>query len=65
MVKELNAIVIEPVPGEKPLAYSYRHNIRWSYVKKFCSDMKRKYPGATHVNFYDKQTRRFAGQVRI
>jgi hypothetical protein len=63
---KMTAIVIEPVPGEvKPLAYRYDHGIEEKYLQKVCNDMKRKFPGATHMNLYDRNTRRFIRQIRF
>lgn len=60
-----NAIVIEPVLGEKPLAHKYRHNITDKYLPKFVNDMQKKFPLATHINFYNKKTRVFYKQVQL
>lgn len=60
-----NAIVVQPVPGEKPLTWKYIHNITDRYIPKFIKSMKRKYPDATHINFYYKLSRKFVKQVQL
>jgi hypothetical protein len=62
----LIGIVIAVIDG-KPTGKKYVHNIKDTthYKGKFCNDMKRKWPTATHVNFYDKTTGEFSERIEL
>jgi hypothetical protein len=65
--KKVRGIVIEPVPGQdKPLArkYEYIYNSP-AGISTFLGNMKKKFPNATHVNFYCRKTNSFIEKIYL
>jgi hypothetical protein len=61
----LTAIIIDSVNG-KAVGRKYR-NIKDNAIAKerFCSHAKRVFPNATHVNFYEKDSKDYKEQIRL
>ena len=65
--EKISGIVIVPVPGEEKAEgkkYLYIDNTQHG-VSTFCSNMKKKFPSATHINFYCKKTGNKIGQIHL
>jgi hypothetical protein len=43
----------------------YRHNITVKYMARFCADMQKKFPAATYINFYLKNTAEFKERIYL
>jgi hypothetical protein len=67
-VRKLTAIVITPDtlnPKAKPAAAKYIFDNNRAQLQRFLRFATQKFPGASHINFYNRETGRFVGQVPL
>jgi len=64
--KKLIAIVMDNVGG-RAVGKKFEHGIKdtTNSKSKFCRDMHKRFPQATHVNFYDKETGLYKEQILL
>lgn len=65
--KKIYLVALVFVPDDAPQFKKYQHSIKDKihYITKFCSDMKKKFPGARYVNFYYKHTQKFKERIYL